>query len=149
MVNMVDLSQASSLKESTNIMVSSTIKPHINAHSVCGRPTENVLENFMKGSLRGLYERSIYERTFLSEPIENHDISNALSKVKRVKKHLNKHYRVFRGDRELRFHHVDFLVFNPLRTNSDLSQTSHCNIKCLSVSELMRIENMITQVKFY
>ena len=32
--------------------------------------------------------------------------------------------------------------------NSDLSQTSHCNIKGLSVSEVMRIENMITQVKF-
>ena len=29
--------------------------------------------------------------------------------------------------------------------NSDLSQTSHCNIKGLSVSEVMRIENMITQ----
>ena len=39
--------------------------------------------------------------------------------------------------------------FNPLRPNSDLSQTSHCNIKRLSVSEVMRIENMITQVKFY
>ena len=38
---------------------------------------------------------------------------------------------------------------NPLRTSSDLSQTSHCNIKGLSVSEVMRIENMITQVKFY
>ena len=83
----------------------------LNAHSVCGRPTENVLEHFMKGSFRGLYERSIYERTFLSEPIENHDMSNALSKVKRVKKHLSKHYRVFRRDRELRFHHVDFLVY--------------------------------------
>ena len=32
---------------------------------------------------------------------------------------------------------------------SDLSQTSHCNIKGLSVREVMRIENMITQVKFY
>ena len=40
-------------------------------------------------------------------------------------------------------------IINPLRPNSDLSQTSHCNIKGLSVSELMRIENMITQVKFY
>ena len=40
-------------------------------------------------------------------------------------------------------------VVNPLRPNSDLSQTSHCNIKGLSVSEVMRIENMITQVKFY
>ena len=35
---------------------------------------------------------------------------------------------------------------NPLRTNSDLSQTSHCNIKGLSVREVVRIENMITQV---
>ena len=34
-------------------------------------------------------------------------------------------------------------------SHSDLSQTSHCNIKGLSVSEVMRIENMITQVKFY
>ena len=41
-----------------------------------------------------------------------------------------------------------FLV-NPLRPNSDLSQTSHYNIKGLSVREVMRIENMITQVKFY
>ena len=39
--------------------------------------------------------------------------------------------------------------FNPLRPNSDLSQTSHWNIKGLSVSEVMRIENVITQVKFY
>ena len=38
---------------------------------------------------------------------------------------------------------------NPLRPNSDLRQTSHCNIKGLSVSEVMRIENMIAQVKFY
>ena len=38
---------------------------------------------------------------------------------------------------------------NPLRPNNDLSQTSPCNIKGLSVSEVMRIENMITQMKFY
>ena len=38
---------------------------------------------------------------------------------------------------------------NPLRPNSDLSQTSHCNIKGLSVRKVMRIENTITQVKFY
>ena len=42
-----------------------------------------------------------------------------------------------------------FVGFNPLRPNNDLSQTSHCHIKGLSVSEVMRIENMITQVKFY
>ena len=33
---------------------------------------------------------------------------------------------------------VSFL-FNLLRPNSDLSQTSHCNIKDLSVSEIKRI----------
>ena len=78
---MVDLSQASSLEGSTNTMISSTFKPHTNAHTVCGRPTLNVFERFLKGSLRGLYERSIYERTFLSEPIENHakGISNEVS----------------------------------------------------------------------
>ena len=37
----------------------------------------------------------------------------------------------------------------PLRPNNDVSQTSHCNIKGVSVSEVMRIENMITQVQFY
>ena len=35
------------------------------------------------------------------------------------------------------------------RPNSDLSQTSHCNIKGLSVREVMRIETMIAQVQFY
>ena len=39
--------------------------------------------------------------------------------------------------------------FNPLRPNNDESQTSHCNIKGVSVSEVMRIQNMITQVLFY
>ena len=38
---------------------------------------------------------------------------------------------------------------NPLKPNSDLSQASHCHIKGLSVSEVIRIQNMITQVKFY
>ena len=36
--------------------------------------------------------------------------------------------------------------FNPLRPISDLSQTSHFNIKGLSISEVMRFEDMITQV---
>ena len=40
-------------------------------------------------------------------------------------------------------------IFNPLRPNNDVSQTSHYNIKGVSVSEVMRIENMITQVQFY
>ena len=77
------------------------LKPDTNAHTVCGRPTLKGFERFWKGSLRELYERSIYERTFLSEPIENHAISNELSNVNHVKKHLHKHYRVFRRDREV------------------------------------------------
>ena len=40
-------------------------------------------------------------------------------------------------------------AINPLSPNSDLSQTSYCNINGFSVGEVMRIENMITQVKFY
>ena len=40
-------------------------------------------------------------------------------------------------------------TFNPLRPNNDESQTSHCNIKGVSLSEVMRIENTITQVQFY
>ena len=39
--------------------------------------------------------------------------------------------------------------FNPLRPNNDVSQTSHCNIKGLSVTEVMRIENTIIQLQFY
>ena len=33
-------------------------------------------------------------------------------------------------------------LLNPVRPNNDLSQTSRCNIKGLSVSEVMRIENI-------
>ena len=33
--------------------------------------------------------------------------------------------------------------FNPLRPNNDLSQTSHCNIKDVSVSEVMIMITMI------
>ena len=47
--------------------------------------------------LSGLYERSICERTFLSEPIENHA---KLSNVNHAKNKLHKHYRVFRRGRE-------------------------------------------------
>ena len=44
---------------------------------------------------------------------------------------------------------VNYFTVNPLRPNNDVSQTSHCNIKGVSVSEVMRIENMITQVQCY
>ena len=90
----MDSYQASSLKESTNTKISSPLKPHTNAQTVCGRPILNVFERFIKGSLRELYDRSIYERTLLSKPIESHAISNELFNVNQTKKHLHKHYRV-------------------------------------------------------
>ena len=40
------------------------------------------------------------------------------------------------------------ILFNPLSAISDLNQISHCNSKGLSVGKIMRIENMISQVKF-
>ena len=40
------------------------------------------------------------------------------------------------------------ILFNPLRPKRDLNECCHCNIKGLSVREIMRIENMISQVKF-
>ena len=39
------------------------------------------------------------------------------------------------------------ILFNPLRLKSDLNNIYHCNIKGLSVREIMRIENMISKVK--
>ena len=44
---------------------------------------------------------------------------------------------------------LNFNDINPLRPSNDLSQTSPCNIQGLSVIEVLRIENMITQMKFY
>ena len=38
-------------------------------------------------------------------------------------------------------------LINSLSPNSDLNQVSHCNIKGLSVRDIMRTENMITQAK--
>ena len=35
------------------------------------------------------------------------------------------------------------ILFNPLRPKRDLNEIYHCNIKGLSVTEIMRIENMI------
>ena len=58
---------------------------------------------------------------------------------------------IWLGDYMVAYHELSaaFPFFNPLRPNNDLSQTSPCNIKGLSVSEAMRIENMIIRVQFY
>ena len=61
---------------------------------------------------------------------------------------------LFLGHKQVKFEQGDqskslHLGINPIRPNNDPSQTSHCNIKAVSVSEVMRIENKITPVKFY
>ena len=86
-------------KVKTNTMIPNTLKPHTNANTVRGRPTLKDVERFRTGSPRELYERSIYERIFMSEPIENHAVANELSDVNR-KEHPSKHRSALRRDRE-------------------------------------------------
>ena len=70
------------------------------AHSVHGRPTLKDEERFRNGLVRKPYERSLYERTFMSEPfIEKHAISTESCNVNR-EKHKLKSHRVCRRDRE-------------------------------------------------
>ena len=57
---------------------------HTKSHTVRGRSTLKLVERFGNGSVRKLYERSIYERSFTGEPfIEKYQpkpaISNELS----------------------------------------------------------------------
>ena len=73
---------------------------HTKSHTVRGRPTLKLVERFGNGSVRELYERSIYERSFTSEPfIEKYQakpaISNELSHIM-----FTCSNRVFRRDRE-------------------------------------------------
>ena len=81
--------------------VHNMLKTHTKyAHIFRGRPTLKDVERFRNGSVREPYERSLYERTFMSEPfIEKHAISTELSNVNR-EKHRRKSHRVFRRDRE-------------------------------------------------
>ena len=85
-------------KTSTNT-VYNTLKTHSKyAHIVRGRPTLKDFGRFRNGSVREPYERSLYERTCMSEPfIEKHAISTELSNISR-EKHRRKSHRVFRPD---------------------------------------------------
>ena len=89
-------------------MFSNSLKLHTKTHTaVRSRPTLKDVERFRNGSnlMRDheLYERSIYERTILSEPsIENYAISNELSielSNKSVKP-IHEHRQVSRRDQE-------------------------------------------------
>ena len=56
---------------------------HTKSHTVRGRPTLKLLERFGNGSIRELYERSIYERSFTS------DLLSRNIKRNRVPAHVN------------------------------------------------------------
>ena len=87
-------------KISTNT-VYNTPKTHTKyVHIVRDRPTLKDDERFRNSSVREPSERSLYERTFMSEPfIKKHAISNELSNVS-WEKHRRKSRRVCRPDRE-------------------------------------------------
>ena len=81
-------------------MISRAMKSHTNEHTVRDRPTLKDVQRFRNGSVYKPNERSLYERTFMSEPIENHGITNELSNLNLDKKHFQKRHRIFRRDRE-------------------------------------------------
>ena len=81
-------------------MTSRELKSHRNEHAVRERRTQKDVGHVRNGSVRIPYERSIYEGTFMSEPIENHVMPNKLSILTLDKKHLQKRHRNFRRDRE-------------------------------------------------
>ena len=62
------LQTLSSLNVSTDSMISRAMKSHTIEHTVRGRPTLKDVQRFRNGSVRKPNERSIYERTFMSEP---------------------------------------------------------------------------------
>ena len=69
------------------------MKSDRNEDTVCGRSTR-------KDAERVSPQRSIYERTFMSEPIENYVIPNEPSNHSLDKKRLQKRHRAFRRDHE-------------------------------------------------
>ena len=101
------------------------MKSQTNEDFVCRRPTlKDVQRN---GSVRKpLYERSLYERTFMSEPIENHVISNEPSYHNLDKKHLQKRHRICRN------------VVNQVESQYELYN--------VSATRAERLENLFTNV---
>ena len=76
----------SSLDESERNSMAITLNVHTKSHTVRGRPTLKLVERFGNGSVRELYERSIYEGSLTSEPsTEKYQakpaISNELSHI--------------------------------------------------------------------
>ena len=58
----------SSLDVSERSSMAITLNIHGKSHTVRGRPTLKLVERFGNRSVREVYERSIYDRSFTSEP---------------------------------------------------------------------------------
>ena len=58
----------SSLDVSEENSMAITLNIHTKSHTVRGKPTLKLVERFGNRSVRELCERSIYERSFTSEP---------------------------------------------------------------------------------
>ena len=78
-----------------------TLNIRTKSRTVRGRPTLKLVRRFGKGSVRELYERSIYERSFASElSIEKYQAKPAISNELSNTMLTCKHNCVFRRDRE-------------------------------------------------
>ena len=98
---MADFVEVSLLNVRERNSMAFTLDIHTKSHTVRGRPTLKLVDRFRNGSVCELYERSIYERSFMSELSiakyqAKHAISNKLSHIM----FTCKHNRVFRRDRE-------------------------------------------------
>ena len=82
---MADEEKLSRCKISTDT-VYNTLKTHTRyAHIVRSRPTLKDVERFRNESVRKPHERSLYERTFLTEPFMEKHATTELSNVNREK----------------------------------------------------------------
>ena len=117
---------------------------HTKSHTIRSRPTLKLVERFGNGSVRKLYERSIYEQSFTSElSIEKYQakpaISNELSNIM----FTCKHNRVFRRDWEPsripegtlkrlrgKGRKVKEYVYECIRPSIPKFSWLHCYVKC-------------------
>lgn len=101
------------------LMTSRELKSRKNEHAVRGRTTRKEVEHFRNGSVRMPHERSTYERTYLSEPIENHIIPNELSNLNLDKKHLRKRHRILSRDRDREPRRIPVRTLQRLRKRAE------------------------------
>jgi len=92
----------SSRKVSTDSMISRAMKSHTNEHTIQGRPTLKDIKHFRNRPLQALREINLWAN-ILSESwimLYQRSYQPGLSTLQLEKKHLQKHFCIFRRDRE-------------------------------------------------